>query len=393
MNDDQSELPLPRASTHVCLISAQATPNLTPILDPDFAPSEVVMITSPDMVERARRLSEVLKPRGIKIGTLDIPDAWDMNDICDRVLLWLDSRPDASAVALNVTGGTKPMAMAAQQAFAIAGLPVFYVHQDRDEVLWLMPRRPAVRLSNRLKLEPYLHAHGWGVLERPDTVKLKANLRKLTDELVLQIGSLEEGLGRLNWYASQCESSPKREVTLEPHALRSASFMSLLEKFSAANACELKGDTLGFPDEEARFFCNGGWLEVHVADVLNEIRNRAGLQDLASGLKVRALDNRLVGNAGSNELDVAFLAGNRLHIIECKTRSFRERHSAAEAVYKLDSLTALGGLNTRGMLISYRKLMDGDRQRARDLGIRTVIGQDIANLRHELIRWIELQKR
>lgn len=393
MNCKQPDLPVPRASTHVCLISAQATPNLTPILDPDFAPNEVVMIISPDMIERARRFSEVLKPRGIKLGTLDIPDAWDMNDICDRILQWLDSRPDASSIALNVTGGTKPMAMAAQQAFAIAELPVFYVHQDRDEVLWLMPRRPAARLSNRLKLEPYLHAHGWGVLEQPERVKLKANLGKLTDELVLQIGSLEEGLGRLNWYASQCESTPRNEVTLEPHSLRNASFMSLLEKFSAASACVLDGDTLRFPDEEARFFCNGGWLEVHVASVLDDIGSRVGLQDLASGLKVRALDNRLLGNAGSNELDVAFLAGNRLHIIECKTRSFRDSHIAAEAVYKLDSLTGLGGLNTRGMLISYRKLMEGDKQRARDLGIRTVIGPDIANLKHELIRWIALQKR
>jgi hypothetical protein len=103
---------------------------------------------------------------------------------------------------------------------------------------------------------------------------------------------------------------------------------------------------------------------------------------------VRSLDNRLRGDAGSNELDVAFLARNRLHIVECKTRSFRERHSAAEAVYKLDALSALGGLNTRGMLVSYRPLSDGDRQRAADLRIRTVVGSAVANLRDELLRWI-----
>lgn len=106
------------------------------------------------------------------------------------------------------------------------------------------------------------------------------------------------------------------------------------------------------------------------------------------GLKVRSLDNRLHGDAGSNELDVAFLARNRLHIVECKTRSFRARDSAAEAVYKLDALTALGGLNTRPLLLSYRPLVDGDRQRARDLNIRTVVGSALAGLEAELLRWI-----
>jgi hypothetical protein len=377
-----------RARVQVCLVSAQATPNLTPLLDPAFAPRRVVMVVSPDMRERARWLAEVVRPRGIAVEEIAVPDAWDMHDVCDRLVEWLDAQGADLPVALNVTGGTKPMAMAAQQAFAMAGLPVFYVHQERDEVLWLTPRHAPVPLKGGLKLEPYLHAHGWQVLERPPLPQVTPALRQLTGELVLQVGSLEQVLGRLNWYAHQCDVQRSLEVELDARDLSHPGFTALLDKFEAAGACALAGRRLRFPDEAARFFCNGGWLEVHVAAVLGDIRVRAGVQDLAAGLKVRSLDNRLRGDAGSNELDVAFLARNRLHIVECKTRSFRERHSAAEAVYKLDALSALGGLNTRGMLVSYRPLSDGDRQRAADLRIRTVVGSAVANLRDELLRWI-----
>lgn len=377
-----------RADTHVCLVSAQATPNLTPLLDPSFAPRRVAMLVSPDMRERAGWLADVVRPRGIAVEEVPVPDPWDLHDVCDRLVAWLDTQAEGASVALNVTGGTKPMAMAAQQAFAMADLPVFYVHHERDEVLWLTPRRPAVPLGGRLKLEPFLHAHGWQVLERPALPQASAALRRLTAELVLQVGSLEQALGRLNWYAHQCEVQTALEVPVDDRDAGNPGFVALTEKFTAAGAVVLAGRRLRFADDEARFFCNGGWLEEHVAAVLGELRARAGLQDLAVNLKVRTLDNRLRGDAGSNELDVAFLAHNRLHIVECKTRSFRERHSAADAVYKLDALTALGGLNTRGMLVSYRQLSDGDRQRAADLRIRTVVGSAVANLRDELLRWM-----
>ncbi|WP_295437483.1 hypothetical protein [uncultured Thiodictyon sp.] len=39
--------------THLCLVSAQPTPNLTPLLDPGLAPRRVILLVSPDMSRRA----------------------------------------------------------------------------------------------------------------------------------------------------------------------------------------------------------------------------------------------------------------------------------------------------------------------------------------------------
>lgn len=56
--------------------------------------------------------------------------------------------------------------------------------------------------------------------------------------------------------------------------------------------------------------------------------------------------------------------------------------------YKLDSLTALGGLNTKGMLLSYRPLKGVDKQRATDLGIKTIETDTFGTLTSQLQSWI-----
>jgi hypothetical protein len=61
----------------------------------------------------------------------------------------------------------------------------------------------------------------------------------------------------------------------------------------------------------------------------------------------------------------------------------------AETLYKLDSLTAMGGLNTRGMLVSYQAIEASDRRRARELRIELVERGELRNLDQHLNRWIK----
>jgi hypothetical protein len=50
-----------RIDTHVVLVSEQPTPNITPALDPEVSPQEVIMLVSPNMQQRANWLTEVLQ--------------------------------------------------------------------------------------------------------------------------------------------------------------------------------------------------------------------------------------------------------------------------------------------------------------------------------------------
>jgi hypothetical protein len=201
--------------THVCLVSQQATPNLTPVLDPSFRPERVVMVVTPDMRQQAQWLEDVLRERcRTRVERLEVGDAWDMNALLAQLIEWIDAQGVGPSIALNVTGGTKPMAMAAQQAFAMAGLAVFYVHPTSDQVQWLEAGAPAFALNNKLKLEDYLRAHGWKVLERPAPLRAGPELKRLAQELVLGIADRAGAIGRLNFLASECERLRRLSLTL-----------------------------------------------------------------------------------------------------------------------------------------------------------------------------------
>lgn len=143
-----------------------------------------------------------------------------------------------------------------------------------------------------------------------------------------------------------------------------------------------------FEDEEARFLANGGWLELNVNSVLNSLRGDGLIQD---GPYMN-LHIQRVGATSHNEVDACFMAANRLHLIECKTKRMSGKGTAqmtTDTMYKLDSISELGGLGSKAMLVSYRAVSGTDKQRANDLRIRVVEGRMLQQLKSELIKWIE----
>lgn len=380
--------------THLCLVSAQATPNLTPVLDPGLAPRRVILLVSPDMTERAGWLEAVLKPRAIAVERWPIQDAWDVEHIQNRVLELLERELDAvaaGAIALNATGGTKPMSIAAYEAFRVYELPIFYVHPEHDRLIWLHPSgRPPVDIANRVRLDAFLLAHG-ARLEASVAAPVDGARQDLQCWLIANVQRLARPLGTLNWLANRAEDSLVSPM-LEPHQRRDQDLAELIDRFAEIGLLTLAGGRLRFPDEAARFIVNGGWLEEHVFSVLSELRREdRRIQDLARAVDIARQDAR--GALVRNELDVATLVENRLYLIECKTRSWRQDGPnggpGAEALYRLDTLAdLLGGLQARAMLVSYLDLPAHTSRRAADLRIRVCAGVRLPELRQHLGNWL-----
>jgi hypothetical protein len=376
--------------THLCLVSAQATPNLTPVLDPAVAPRRVILLVSPDMRERAHWLEAVLSARGIPVARWSIDDAWDVEHVQTRVLELLEREREAvaaSTIALNATGGTKPMSIAAYEAFRAYDLPIFYVHPERDRLIWMSPAgRNALDLANRLALGPFLVAHGARVLGGK-TEGIPPRLRGLTDWLVANVRTLGDALGGLNYLANAAKEdlvSPE----MDARQLRDQRLQALIDRFAAEGLLRPSGRRLRFPDPDARFYVNGGWLEEHVFDLLRNLRGELPqIQDLARSLEIVRASPR--GEEIPNEIDCACLAENRLYIVECKTRTWRREGGGADALYRLDTLgDLLGGLQARTMLVSYRQLPPHDLRRAADLRVQVCAGPRLLALRGALRAWI-----
>ncbi len=379
--------------THLYLVSDQPTPNLTPALDPATAPKEVVLLISPDRRRQATWLAGVLKPRGIRVVEWLIDDAWDLEHIQYEVLKLLEGRSaevERKGIALNVTGGTKPMSLAAFDAFRAYDLPVFYLHPERDRLIWMHPSGQApVELANRVRLDAFFQAHG-AEIEGRENDAVPASLRDLTDWLVRDAYRVSGALGTINWLASKAEGS-LLSPTLQREQMRDPDLLDLIDRFAENGLLSEQGGRLRFLDEETRFFVNGGWLEEHVYGLLRDLRRElSGIQDLARSVDIQRETER--GDAVHNELDVACLAENRLYIIECKTRKWGAGQAfgpGANALYRLDTLAdLLGGMQGRAMLISYLDLPDAVQRRAADLHVRVCDGPQLIQLRSHLKAWI-----
>ena len=386
-------------TTHLCLVSAQATPNLLPVLDVDWRPKKVVLACSAQMKQNALSLRAVLQSKcpGLGVETLELPNAYDYTALSDTFLSYLADHADDN-IALNVTGGTKLMAVAAQEVFRSAGKPVFYVNVETDDVLVIGEKAASQPLRAKLKVHEMLRAHGYSVSTQ-DRPQISRELRDLTARLIDHVASAGRALGTINALARTARDEPGLRVDLSPAQYDSRSLADILVLFADAGLLRQSGQSLVFKNEEARFFVNGGWLESHVYEALQSLRaQHESLSDVAMGVRVSfgGADPRSKAR-DKNEIDVAFLYRNTLHLIECKTANLAQGgkgddSKATEALYKMESLLKLGGLRTRGMVVDYRGQLsssESDRQRAAEAGIAIVAGNQLKDLKGAISRlWL-----
>lgn len=388
--------------THLCLVSAQATPNLLPVLDDAWRPRQVVLACSAQMKEAAQALRLVIQTKGggVAVELLDLPNAYDYAALSDAFLNFLAEHATEN-IALNVTGGTKLMAVAAQEVFRSEGKPVFYVNVESDAVLVLGEKAVSQPLRAKLKVHEMLRAHGYSVTshEQPQTSR---ELRDLTARLIDRVTSAGRALGSLNALACAARDNNLR-AELSPGQQDSRALGDIVALFADAGLLRQQGSVLVFKNEEARFFANGGWLETHVFDALQSLRSQhESLSDVAMGVRVSfAGSTSKTHNNDKNEIDVAFLFRNTLHLIECKTANLAqsgqgEDSKATEAIYKMESLLKLGGLRTRGMVVDYRGELaksDANQKRAAEAGIAIVSGAQLKDLKGAISRlWLSARK-
>ena len=142
-------------TTHVCLVSDQPAPNLLPLLDESLKPQRVVLLVTPQMKDKATYLERVIAPMGIKVETIALDAAENFDDIQDKLLNLLTQEQSAN-IALNATGGTKWMVIAAQDVFRVNGSPVFYVSIENDTLLFLGAQQKPRKLQQLINLETFL---------------------------------------------------------------------------------------------------------------------------------------------------------------------------------------------------------------------------------------------
>ena len=378
-------MPIPSLKNHIVLVSRQALPSLLGASLPGREPARIHAIVTPAMRREGRLLARALAARGRRC-TLEeylLHNSADQDAIHD-LLEKIRAACHGESLGINLTGGTKLMALAAAEWAQVFEVPAFYIDTDGEQVIRVGSHWSYARLPDVLSVRGLLAANGFDMESaeaEPVAARRREALRRLL-ELACSPGG-ERALGRLNGLTQAALWS---SLCVRDDGPATGAWRELLAICEAEGTARAGDGYLAFPDEAARRWCNGGWFEEYVRMTLYRLKSAQRIRDFAASVSVRR-------EGVLNELDAVFTARNRLFTIECKTSIMADREGgrsgqAVSALYKLDSLhDRLGGVFARAMLCSVRPLEDKDKERARTMGVRVVCGRDLLSLEEKLVTW------
>lgn len=375
-------------AVHVGIIDQDPIRLVTPLLDNRSESNHIVFIGVAAQESMYLRLHSVLDKRGITSEFFEIPNVANPSKIKKAVLnLAQDLKARGEAIKLNASCGLRHRLLSVYEIFRTYHWPIFVVEPNSDRLCWLYPDgNEDTQVQDRITIDDYLTVFGargeFSDQELPP--QLDQKLYELGERWASNALELGPGLATLNYLATTCRKEQKLDVELSEKQQGYRELNMLLTDLVEAEIATYQDGILTFANEDARRFSNGEWLETLVHSTVRQIQqDMPTIQDRSLNVQVyRQLGDREV----RNELDVASVVNNKLHIIECKTKGMRD--DGDDTLYKLESLRdLLGGLQARAMLVSFRPLRHNDITRAEDLGLALIGPDELKELKTHLSAW------
>jgi len=260
---------------HVCLVSAQAAPNLLPILDSEFKPKKAIFLVSKAMKQRAEYLAKTFEKLSVRVELKNISDEFNFGLMEDEIFKLVEEYENES-IALNVTGGTKLMSIAAENAFSALGKPIFYIDTDSNQILFISKDQeqqwlPNLEMKAKNKIDIYLSAYGSTVLTTQNPLERQKYLAAV-ETFIRNYDDYTQLIPLLNMHATLSQSNGyKSEYTKgNPKTKR---MDELFLGLDYQGLIKYDGRTIDFKNKEIKTFLNGGWLEDYTYFQLKEISN------------------------------------------------------------------------------------------------------------------------
>lgn len=321
----------------LCLLSEQHVPNLLSVHH--YKPDRLVLVESAEM--RKRKAADNFQ-QALKLGKLDYGDRSDVEPLdaednlgAVRAVLrrTFVKYPTADWVA-NVTGGTKPMSIAAFEFFKAIPGSVIYTNLARPNVFLNLDSSGEDECDYRLSIKEFLVGYGFESRKTDDKVKeAEERARRMAPcaHIIAKHASSQDILS-----LSDNERTTAREKgwDIGPNQLSTPS-QEVTSAVQDAFSLQGSGDTKalqGSIDKYGVQFLTGGWLEVFMWDLLSHHANALGVWDVQLGLEVGHK-----GDSSGNDFDVAFMRDYGLSMVECKSGT-QEHDPASDILYKVEAV-------------------------------------------------------
>lgn len=375
-----------RPATHVALVSHHPMPTLGPLLDPSLGCQKAILVAGRERAAYADHQAAVLERHGMPVRVETVRDAYDLDTLREDLALML---PTEEPVAINVTGGSKLMSIAAHLTAEQFGHAAYYIHLHEDSVRWLNRDWAPHPVADRIRLKDYLLAIGLEA-DHPGHKPFHGDIHGLAEEI-----AHNERLHRQVVEFVRLFKQPNGQ------AAGSYRFNRRQRKRLGHLEAELRATGLGrwedpaadqsrfrFTHEQGMNFVDGTWLEFYAEACVTRLASQSALlHDVARGLLVRKRSGDLIDPI-TNELDVTFLFDNALYLIECKSG---KQDRIVNDLHRLETLRdQLGGIRGRALLLALQPPGAGNQRRAAAMGIHLCVGYEaLGQLEGLIADWLE----
>ncbi len=253
---------------------------------------------------------------------------------------------------LNLTGGTKVMALAAQNVFKGFNLESFYV--DQKSRLFFFNNKTYVDIKGNIKISTFLKLSGHQDIRR----KTLSDFSKEDFQLAEDIYQLHKTKD-LDWLYGQIATDLANRNYQESYFKEIPKAGSVRWRNGVLEIKTSKIDYKAFEPNSLEICFTGLWWELMVAQ---QVRSWELKHEMMIGVE---LLSKSVGSNPKNEIDIILNTGKNMIFIECKSGNVKQ-----EDINKMRAIMMVyGGLASRSILVC-RKLPRPDLlEKCSDLGI------------------------
>lgn len=345
--------------TMIALVSDQRMQNVIPILQADVTYGELILVTSkdrrtgetlPKYIEATEDLKAVLGSHlNVKLSAESV-DPYNIEAVASTISTLINQCGGRDNLVVNMSGGTKPMAIGAYLAAQDIGVDALYVDTANEKLVWFSKghrREEAFDLAGRLTVPIYFQANNKQIDKR--RTRKSALLQKAYEAARTLLPTWPECASTLEQFGKAVSQGQDRVKISDKIA-------AILAQYGFV----YKDGSEWVIKQQGRSFLSGKWLEAMV-HVLLEDAHEFG--DVKSNLCLQGVEN---------ELDVVVTRNGQLAIIECKSGSL----GGQTTLNKLQAIRTGFGTFARSFFVTSRKESEVDnnfRNRAREYSVRQII--------------------
>lgn len=317
----------------------------------EFNPDVVHILYSKESKKNLTILKRLVSVKKLHTYQIDASDFLGILEVIEKILM-----KSQGNFRLNLTGGTKIMALASLHPFSEKNWKYFYI--DQKHTVFEMPEINQRLLTVKENIKKLLQLSGFNNFHFST---IKKTFTKKDKELAFYIFKMSKQRGFSSLLAKIIKSQSKENLLPVGKIITSKDYF-----FRKSHEIELRKENqiIKFPltKNSDPILCKGVWWELVVADSIIEVNNQ-----LEHALNLEFISDR--SSNVLNEIDLLLSNGRVVHFIEMKSGNIKQ-----EDINKISTVNKLyGSTLSHSFLISRYKPREDIIEKCNRLGIHLLV--------------------